>query len=136
MTHPAVLAYWVPQHLPDAARLASWGGASWGTMAIAQAVVEAPDSSRATAKRGASCLVRPAAGTATFSPASDGWIDSAPNVRMKWLRKEQVGGTLELLVRRGPGAVHIAPPGSRHPPITTERGALLLLRCEYPFPVG
>ncbi len=111
--------------------------------------------------------VPPPAGTATFTPANDGWIDSAPNVRMKWLRTDEVEGTQELLIRLGPGAVvpehshnkeehmvildgelhlgshllrqgdvHIAPPGSWHPPITTERGALMLLRCEYPFPPG
>lgn len=33
------------------------------------------------------------------------------------------------------GDVHIAPPGSSHPKITTSTGTLLLLRCEYPFPV-
>lgn len=111
--------------------------------------------------------VPPPAGTATFSPAADGWTDPAPNVRMKWLRKDEVEGVQELLVRLGPGAVvpehshnkeehmvildgelhlgshllrqgdvHIAPPGSWHPPITTERGVLMLLRCEYPFPAG
>lgn len=109
----------------------------------------------------------PPAGTATFSPAADGWTDSAPNVRVKWLRKDEVEGVQELLIRLGPGAVvpehshnkeehmvildgelrlgshllrqgdvHIAPPGSWHPPITTARGVLLLLRCEYPFPAG
>jgi quercetin dioxygenase-like cupin family protein len=109
----------------------------------------------------------PPTGTATFSPAADGWVDPAPNVRMKWLRKDEVAGTQEVLIRLGPGAVvpehshnkeehmvildgelhlgshllrqgdvHIAPPGSWHPPITTERGVLMLLRCEYPFPVG
>jgi putative transcriptional regulator len=86
---------------------------------------------------------------------------------MKWLRKDEVAGTQEVLIRLGPGAVvpehshnkeehmvildgelhlgshllrqgdvHIAPPGSWHPPITTERGVLMLLRCEYPFPAG
>ena len=109
----------------------------------------------------------PPAGTATFSPAADGWTDPAPKVRMKWLRKDEVAGTQEVLIRLGPGAVvpehshnkeehmvildgelhlgshllrqgdvHIAPPGSWHPPITTECGVLLLLRCEYPFPAG
>jgi len=34
------------------------------------------------------------------------------------------------------GDVHVAPPGSWHPEITTRTGALLLLRCEYPFPAG
>ena len=34
------------------------------------------------------------------------------------------------------GDVHVAPPGSWHPAITTQRGVLLLLRCEYPLPAG
>ena len=34
------------------------------------------------------------------------------------------------------GDIHIAPPGSWHPLITSRTGALLLLRCEYPFPVS
>ena len=34
------------------------------------------------------------------------------------------------------GDVHVAPPGSWHPAITTERGALILLRCEDPLPAG
>jgi quercetin dioxygenase-like cupin family protein len=33
------------------------------------------------------------------------------------------------------GDVHVAPPGSSHPPITSASGTLLLLKCEYPFPV-
>jgi quercetin dioxygenase-like cupin family protein len=37
--------------------------------------------------------------------------------------------------RLGAGDVHVAPPGSWHPPITSDKGTLLLLRCEYPFPV-
>lgn len=109
----------------------------------------------------------PPAGTATFSLADDGWSDPAPNVRMKWLRKDEVAGTQEVLIRLGPGSrvpehshnkeehmvilegemllgahllkqgdVHIAPPGTWHPEITTERGVLMLLRCEYPFPAG
>lgn len=32
------------------------------------------------------------------------------------------------------GDVHVAPPGSAHPPITTEHGVLLLLRIEDPMP--
>jgi quercetin dioxygenase-like cupin family protein len=32
------------------------------------------------------------------------------------------------------GDVHIAPPGSWHPEIRSQNGALVLLRCEYPFP--
>jgi quercetin dioxygenase-like cupin family protein len=34
------------------------------------------------------------------------------------------------------GDVHVAPPGSWHPAITTQRGVLLLLRCEHPLPAG
>ncbi len=43
----------------------------------------------------------------------------------------------ECLVGEHPlraGDVHIAPPGSWHPAITSKTGTLLLLRCEYPFP--
>ncbi len=43
----------------------------------------------------------------------------------------------ECLVGEHPlraGDVHVAPPGSWHPEITSERGTLLVLRCEYPFP--
>lgn len=47
MTHPAVIAYWIPQHLPDAAGLASLVDNSWGTMATAQAIAEVPDALRA-----------------------------------------------------------------------------------------
>lgn len=32
------------------------------------------------------------------------------------------------------GDVHVAAPGTRHPPITTRSGALVLLRCEHPLP--
>jgi quercetin dioxygenase-like cupin family protein len=106
-------------------------------------------------------------GTETFSVAAEGWVKSAPNVEMKWLRKDIVAGTQEVLIRLGPGVrvpehshkkeehmvilegecllgehllrqgdVHIAPPGSWHPAITTARGVLMLLRCEDPFPAG
>lgn len=34
------------------------------------------------------------------------------------------------------GDVHVAAPGSWHSAITTQHGALVLLRCEYPLPVG
>lgn len=51
MTHPDVTAYWVPQHLPDAAGLASLGESSWETMATAQAVPEVPDMLRALLAR-------------------------------------------------------------------------------------
>jgi quercetin dioxygenase-like cupin family protein len=34
------------------------------------------------------------------------------------------------------GDTHVAPPGSWHPPITVERGVLMLLRSEYPLPAG
>ncbi len=34
------------------------------------------------------------------------------------------------------GDIHVAPAGSWHPPITTQTGTLLLLRCEYPFPAN
>jgi quercetin dioxygenase-like cupin family protein len=122
---------------------------------------------RARILRSVQAPVPPPAGTATFSPAADGWTDPAPNVRMKWLRKDEAAGTQEVLIKLAPGAVvpehshtreehmvildgelhlgdhllrqgdvHIAPPGSWHPPITTERGVLILLRCEYPFPAG
>ncbi len=46
MTHPAVIAYWIPQHLPDAAGLASLANNSWGTMATAQPIAEVPDALR------------------------------------------------------------------------------------------
>jgi quercetin dioxygenase-like cupin family protein len=106
-------------------------------------------------------------GTETFSVAAEGWVKPAPNVEMKWLRKDIVAGTQEVLIRLGPGVrvpehshkkeehmvilegecllgehllrqgdVHIAPPGSWHPAITTARGVLMLLRCEDPFPAG
>lgn len=34
------------------------------------------------------------------------------------------------------GDTHVAPPGSWHPPITVDRGVLMLLRSEYPLPAG
>lgn len=34
------------------------------------------------------------------------------------------------------GDTHVAPPGSWHPAITVESGVLMLLRSEYPLPVG
>ena len=34
------------------------------------------------------------------------------------------------------GDTHVAPPGSRHPPIKVERSVLMLLRSEYPLPAG
>lgn len=34
------------------------------------------------------------------------------------------------------GDVHVAPPGSWHPVITSARGAVVLFRCEYPFSAG
>jgi quercetin dioxygenase-like cupin family protein len=40
----------------------------------------------------------------------------------------------EHLLRAGDS--HVAPPGSWHPPITVERGVLMLLRSEYPLPAG
>lgn len=46
MTHPAVVPYWVPQHLPDAAGLASLAQDSRRTMATAPAMAEAPDTLR------------------------------------------------------------------------------------------
>ena len=119
MTHPAVAAYWVPRHLPDAAGLASLAGDSRRTMATPQAVVEAPDSLRELLAR----IV-----------ARDG--DLPQHSHNKEEHMVILDGELPLgshLMRQG--EVHIAPPGSWHPAITTERSALLL-RCEYPFPVG
>lgn len=46
MTHPSVVPYWVTQHLPDAAGLASLGEGSWENMATAQAMSEVPDTLR------------------------------------------------------------------------------------------
>lgn len=220
MMHPAVIAYWIPQHLPDAAGLASLVDHSWGTMATAQAIAEVPDAlwalharivardsealgalfteasgrlfalanailrSRALAKRRNLAQVVDIASAHELQDPQPLPVDllslleqgtrvrqalgdPAPNVRMKWLRKDELEGVQELLIRLAPGAVvpehsnnkeehmvildgelhlgshllrqgdvHIAPPGSWYPPITTERGALMLLRCEYPFPAG
>ena len=36
--------------------------------------------------------------------------------------------------RLGPGDVHVAAPGTTHAALTSAEGALLLLRCEHPFP--
>ena len=242
MMHPAVIAYWIPQHLPDAAGLASLVDNSWGTMATAQAIAEVPDALWALHARivardseALGALFTEASGrlfalanailrsredaeevvcdTFTqvwndahrFDPGRAsvmGWLmvicrsraldkrrqrrnlaqvvdiasahelkdpqplpvdllslleqgtrvrqalaDPAPNVRMKWLRKDELEGVQELLIRLAPGAVvpehshnkeehmvildgelhlgshllrqgdvHIAPPGSWHPP--------------------
>lgn len=56
-------------------------------------------------------------------------------------RKEEQMVILEGEVRVGEhllraGDTHVAPPGSRHPALSTESGVLMLLRIEDPMPAG